>query len=274
MIYLLSTAQRCGSTWLAKMLCGMAGCARSAYVDGLAVGFGLTGPSEPGAAGKLTEQLRRRAGLRVFKTHDVPGDAFDAVCGAMPGLRILTVHRDFRDTVVSRYFYLRYYWRTDPRLGPLSPGVAEFLAEIGAMPDHEALEALLETPLVRGWAREWAAFERPFTTPHARRVTYAGLLDGSELPGLAEFTGLPVKMRKAFAAEQQEETQRTGREGKARFNRRGLVGEWREWWTEEQGAWLGSLVGEAESCMLPAGTKKRADASSRANLQRKNQRKP
>lgn len=246
MIYLISTPQRCGSTWLLRMLCRMAG-SRDAYVDGLEMGFSLARPRKGDAVEKLVRRLRYSAGVRVFKTHDVPSADFDAVCGAMLELRILTMQRDFRDTVVSRYFYLRYYWLTDPGLGPLPPEFGKFLAEIGELPDHEALEALLETGIVQGWAREWRAFEGPFTTPNALRVSYAGMLDGSEFPRLAEFTGLPMRRRKAFAAEQQQETLETGRAGKARFNRRGLVGEWREWWTEEQGAWLASLIGGPES---------------------------
>lgn len=39
---------------------------------------------------------------------------------------------------------------------------------------------------------------------------------------LAEFTGLPIRKRKAFADEQRQEMRETGREGKARFNRGGL----------------------------------------------------
>lgn len=240
MIYLVSTPQRCGSPWLVRMLCGMAG-SREAYVNALSMGFGLAGTREAGAIEKLARRLRRNAEVRVFKTHDVPSWDFEVVCDAVPELRILTMHRDFRDTVVSRYFYLRYYWRTDSRLGPLSPKFAKFLTEIGDVPDHEALEALLETTLVRGWAREWAAFEGRFATPNAMRVNYEGMLDESEFPRLAEFTGLPLRKRKPFSAEQQQETQETGREGKARFHRRGRAGEWREWWTEEQGAWLESL---------------------------------
>jgi hypothetical protein len=216
---------------------------REVYVDGLAMGFGLTGkPRGAAAVERLSHFLRGNAVVRVFKTHDVPSADFDAVCAAIPELRVLTVRRDFRDTVVSRYFYLRYYWRTDPRLGPLSARFAEFLSAIGEMPDHEALEVLLETEIVRDWAREWAAFEGSFTTPHTMRVRYAGMLDGTELPRLAEFTGLTVRKLRPFKNEQQQETRETGREGKARFNRRGLAGEWREWWTEEQGAWLAALT--------------------------------
>ena len=48
MIYLVSTPQRCGSTWLVKMLAAMAG-ARDLYLDGLVMGFGLTGTVKPGA---------------------------------------------------------------------------------------------------------------------------------------------------------------------------------------------------------------------------------
>lgn len=246
-IFLVSTPQRCGSTWLVKMLSGMAG-SRDMYLDGLALGFGLTGSTEPDAIRKLTNRLRRDAGVRILKTHDVPSGAFDALCSEIPELRVLTMHRDFRDTVVSRYFYLRYYWRTDPRLRAPSAEAMTFLSEIGESPDHEALETLLESAIVRDWAREWMAFETPFKTPRAVRVTYAGMVDESEFPKLSEFTALPLRKGLSFGVEQRQETKRTGRDGKARFNRRGLVGEWREWWTEEQGAWLVSLVGVAESC--------------------------
>ena len=108
MIFLVSTPQRCGSTWLVRMLAGMAE-SQEVYVDGLAMGFSLAKQRAAEAVEDLARRLRRDAGaVRVFKTHDVPSADFDAVCAAMPELRVLTMHRDFRDTVVSRYFYLRY----------------------------------------------------------------------------------------------------------------------------------------------------------------------
>ena len=56
MIYLVSTAQRCGSTWLVRMLCGMAE-SRDVYVDGLEMGFSLAKQREAEAV--------RRSSLRL-----------------------------------------------------------------------------------------------------------------------------------------------------------------------------------------------------------------
>ena len=241
MIYLVSTPQRCGSTWLTRMLCAMAD-SRDVYVDGLRLGFRLLPPCEPGAVEKLAAFFQRRPAVRVFKTHDVGAKDFDAICAAIPELRVLTLHRDFRDVVVSRYFYLRYYWRNDPRLGALPVPVAQFFARIGGMPDRAALAAMLDAPFMLAWAREWAAFEREFSTPHALRMRYAGMLDESDFPRLAKFTGLRLRKAKPFASEQAEETQQTGRTGMVRFNRRGRAGEWREWFTPEDGAMLESMA--------------------------------
>jgi Sulfotransferase domain len=243
-MFLVTTPQRCGSTWLTKMLCGMAK-SRDVYINGLRLGFRLTPPSESGAIENLSHFISRRPRVKVFKTHDVAAKDFDEICEAIPDLRILTLHRDFRDVLVSRYFYLRYYWLTEPRLGALPPLFAQFLGAIGAMPDAEALPAMLETPIVEGWAREWNAFETHFTTPHALRVTYTGMLDESEFPRLADFVGLSLRRRRAFEIEQKEETLHTGRDGMARFNRKGRAGEWREWFNEEQGARLSGLASNA-----------------------------
>ena len=71
---------------------------------------------------------------------------------------------------------------------------------------------------------------------------YTGMLDESDFPKLAEFTGLRLRKAKPFAKEQAEETQETGRTGMVRFNRRGCAGEWREWFTPEDGAMLESMA--------------------------------
>jgi hypothetical protein len=212
------------------------------YVDGLQMGFSLAKPREPGAVERLADFLRRHAGIRVFKTHDVSSGDFDAVCAAMPELRILTMQRDFKDVVVSRYFYMRHHWPSEPALGSLPPEFAEYLAQIGDMPDREALPALLDAPVLRDWAREWAAFEGAFDTPHAIRLRYAALLDESDHARLEAFTGLPVRAVRHFTVEQRDETLQTGRAGKARFHRNGSAGQWREWFSTEQGARLDALA--------------------------------
>jgi hypothetical protein len=249
-MFLITTTQRCGSTWLTRMLVEMTG-SRDMYVDGLQMGFSLAKPREPGAAERLAAFLRGQPGTQVFKTHDVPSADFDAVCSAMPELRILTMQRDFKDVVVSRYFYMRHHWPTDPDLGPFPKWFAEYIVQIGDAPDHEALPLLLEARVLRTWAREWAAFETAFETQHAMRLQYNALLDGTAHPGLEGFTGLPVRGMKAFAAEQRDETLQTGRDGKARFHRNGRTGQWRDWFTNDQATQLDAL---AVSAMEKAAT--------------------
>lgn len=223
------------------MLCAMAQ-SRDAYVDCIRLGFRLVPPCDPDAIEKLAAFFRRRPAVRVFKTHDIGAKDFDTICAALPELRVLTLHRDFRDVLVSRYFYLRYYWKSDPRLGALPQDQARFFNAIGGLPDRAALAAMLDAPFLRSWAREWAAFEREFSTPHALRIRYEGMLDESDFPRLAEFAGLPLQKTKPFLKEQAEETEQTGRTGMRRFNRRGRAGEWREWFTPEDGITLQSVV--------------------------------
>lgn len=250
MIFIVSTAQRCGSTWLTRLLSEMTG-SRAVYVDGLVLGFGLRGQCDPMAPGRLRETLRAQPGVKVFKTHDIPSCEFDAVCDAIPEARILTMHRDFRDTVVSRYFYLRYYWPTEPALGPMPADFAEFLRAVEGAADQPSMERLAATQIVCEWAREWAAFEGPFATRNALRVSYAGMLEGTERGRISDFTGLPAPEDAGLEAEQKRETSATGREGAARFNRSGRSGEWKDWFSEEAGRHLAGLA--AEECRRQHG---------------------
>ena len=243
-MFLITTTQRCGSTRLTRMVRAMTG-SQNVYVDGLQMGFSLAGPRHPGAVSALADCLRGQPDIAVFKTHDVPSADFDAVCAALPELRILTVRRDFKDVVVSRYFYMRHHWPTRPDLGPLPGEFVEYLSGIGAAPDREALAALLDARLLRDWAREWAAFEGAYDTPRALRLEYAAFLDGTDYPRLAAFTGLPVRDTKQFTTEQQDETLETGRTGNARFHRNGRAGQWRDWFTGGQGKQLDALAAEA-----------------------------
>ncbi len=236
-MFLISTAQRCGSTWLTKSL-SEATKSDDLYVNGWAIGFSLVQPSASDAGSKLAEVFAAHPRIKVFKTHDVHTRDFAALCDAIPGLQILTVHRDFRDTVVSRYFYLRYYWPSEPGHGEIPEESRDYLARNAETDDRTALADLVETDLLRKWAWEWAAFEGPLGTDKALRVTYDGMLDGSEFARVKKFTGLRRLKPRSFSGDQKRETKDTGRDGKARFNRSGRSGEWRDWFTAEQGVRL------------------------------------
>ena len=140
MIFLVSTTQRCGSTWLVRMLEAMTGSA-GCYVNGLEMGFRLRPVSAGTAVVDLGKMLRAARSGRVFKTHDVPSRDFDAVCAELPEVRVLTVSRDFRDVLVSRYFYYRYYWPADATLGALPRHLAEFFGTLGKAGDRGGARA-------------------------------------------------------------------------------------------------------------------------------------
>ena len=224
------------------------------YVNGLEMGFRLRGSSAGAAVVDLGKMLRAMRDVRVFKTHDVPSRDFDAVCAELPELRVLTVSRDFRDVVVSRYFYYRYYWPADATLGPLPPHLAEFFGALGKAGDRTALARLVESDVLRNWAEEWAAFEGAFATPHALRVTYAGLLDGSEREVLESFTGCPIPRLESFEAMQQAETHETGRGARSRFHREGRCGQWRRWFTEAEAAEISAKADEARKTQTQTET--------------------
>ncbi len=242
-MFLVSTAQRCGSTWLTKSL-SQATKSDDLYVNGWAIGFSLTTASEHGAITKLAETFAAHPHIKVFKTHDVHTRDFAAACDAIPGLRIMTVQRDFRDTVVSRYFYLRYYWPTESGFGPVPEEARDYLARNADTDDRTALADLVATDMLRKWAWEWAAFEGSLGTDKALRVTYDGMLDGTEFERIKKFTGLRRLKPGSFGGDQKKETKDTGRDGKARFNRSGRSGEWREWFTPAQGMRLMEVTEE------------------------------
>jgi hypothetical protein len=262
-MYLISTTQRCGSTWVTRLIQRLEqerlvehgdpdpDRIRAFYINGTELGFRLLQPSQPSAVKRLTAQIKNRmilcSGERfgAFKTHDIAAKDFDLVTAAIPGLRMVTVHRDFKDVVVSRYFYYRYYWPTEPGLGKLSPIIAEGMATVSALPDRLALRELVAARLVREWAKEWAAFELPFSTTLAIRLTYEELLDGSAWPSLERFAGRRLPAFEPFAVEQIAETETSGRTGKARFNREGTAGQWMNWFNPPQAARLDAIAERA-----------------------------
>ena len=263
MIFLISTTQRCGSTWLTRILSQLvsdeiraAGDAesvnhfRAEYVDGNAKGFERIAPTPDSAISKLASEIMTRSVFArgkffgVFKTHDVPAKDFDRVAAKLPDLRLFTVSRDFKDVVVSRYFYYRYYWHTDPGLGPLPAWIPPYMQRNSTASDADALSRIATDPILNGWASDWAAFETPFQTKNALRVSYEGMLAGKEMTQLELFLGRSIPSVNSFAVEQSIES-KLGRQGESRFNRCGKSGQWKKYFSEPTVAGMDSLASEA-----------------------------
>jgi hypothetical protein len=221
------------------------------YIDGNTLGFNLLRPTPASAFKRLALQVEKLAlscaesRFGVFKTHDVAPKDFATLAELMPQLRIVTLRRDFKDVVVSRYFYCRYYWHTEPALGDPPRMVTQMFAATAGFSDVAALKTLLRLPLIRAWAREWSAFEMDFAHQRAIRVDYEQLLDGSDWARIAGFVGHGLPHAEPFAAEQALETQNSGRTGKTRFNRQGTAGQWQNWFDENDAAHLDALARSA-----------------------------
>jgi len=231
--FLVSTTQRCGSTWLAKILESSFPPQPMRYLDCAALGFDLYRANNEIAIGKMAAALDVKAEYQVFKTHDVPSKDFDRICSTVPELKILTVQRPFKDVLISRYFFYRYYWPTDRSLGALGEPLAQLFDDVSALSDEDAISCVVNSPILKIWASEWKAFESEFTTPNAMRLCYGEMLAIENLGELETFIGSPIRNCDTFENQQEIETTLTGRKGKSRFFREGRPDQWKDWLTPE-----------------------------------------
>lgn len=206
----------------------------NAYVDCRKLGFFLKKPSHEDAPLKLRAALGALPN-RVFKTHDLASKDFDAAASVMPNIKIITIRRDFKDVVISRFFYYRYHWPANSTLGLLPSYLRSYFAEIDRRSDREAVRRLLQTRIIEIWSTEWAAFETEFSTSQGLRINFEDIA-AEGITVLAKqlelFTGLKCDARIPFNRQQIGETETTGRTGSARFHREGRTGQYLEWFTE------------------------------------------
>jgi hypothetical protein len=260
-VFIVSTTQRCGSTWVTgtieqairnrMRLDGVPSKGiklKPHYANCLQLGFSLTGKTSPSAVGALANYLAQWTSKTVhesallLKTHDIASAHFDELCDSLPQVRFVTIRRDFKDVVISRFFYYRYFWKG--AVGELPGYLKDDFQQFHTLSDAEALSSLIGMRSARVWAREWLAFDSPFTTPRALRIEYDTLLNGSGFKRLSEFCGMRVAPGRSLSLKQAEETKASGRQGNARFHRSGTSGQWRKWFSDEAAERLNHLLHE------------------------------
>jgi len=212
------------------------------YVEAAPLGFNLRELSAEAASTLFANQLRSLLTPPVLKTHDIPSRDFDSLADALPEAKLFTISRNFKDVFISRYFYARYHWETSPHLGARPEHLNQALAPLDHLSDGDALSALIPSPLLSFWARNWAAFETKFSTRDAIRITYEDMLSGAHQWRLEEFTGRQYVEPPSFLEFQDDESVKHGRFGHARFNRVGRHGQWKDWFTNEQSAIIDSIA--------------------------------
>jgi hypothetical protein len=216
-VIVVGSAHRVGSTWLFNLLRDL-GCLRDAIaeVPPTLHRFGVLRPGtiDYGWLGSIR-------GWAILKGHaDPPATAAEASLA-----RIVTIHRDPRDVLVSASFQRA-------RLPVERGGWGEAFQ---ALPPAARIERLLLDPN----PTLLAELERWYRTPFAVQVAYEMLRTQSDatLASLADALELPVNRRQVAAVVARHDFARvTGRSPGQEADtptRKGIVGDWRNYFTDD-----------------------------------------
>lgn len=216
-VVVVGTAHRVGSTWLFNLLRDL-GCLRDA-IDEAPAHLHRYRALWPGAIDY--GWLARIRGWAILKGHaDPPATADEAALA-----RFVTILRDPRDVLVSASFYCAH-------LPVEQGGLGEAFR---TLTPAQRMERLLLDP----YPTLLAELERWQRTPYAIQVRYEALHSQpvAVLAGLAEKLALPVNRRQVKAVVARHEFARItgrppGQEADAAA-RKGIVGDWRTYFTDE-----------------------------------------
>lgn len=155
--------------------------------------------------------------------------------------RLIELHRDGRDVMVSLYYHLLFEHEHNP------PFAVKHMREIFEYADYEDIKANLPHFIERvnqgiphgGMKHSWAHFVASFEGTGTHRVSYEALLQ--DTPGtlgklLSDFTGKPVdegkinKIAEKYSFSNQKKQHQT-KPGEKSFLRSGKSGDWRNHFT-------------------------------------------
>jgi len=251
---MVSTTQRCGSTWLAR-ICGEVQREPIAqYVAGLK--YNLLTSEE-----MSSEQLRialtgfssdiRSINSRLFKSHDLPPKIVPGFLDLNPDFFVFNITRDFRDVLISRLFYNRYFL---PDCG--RPYESEYVATNQFCSDHDLVNGFLWTREMDDWLHSWKQFNYGVSHPRYRLFRYEELLMPAGLARafatIASDLGIvldgeieAIQERVKFEnVEFNFHRNRTAREVKSDFCRKGVAGDYKVYLSEESSKKLCGLMGD------------------------------
>lgn len=255
---LISTTQRCGSTWISSMCCKIFGKSESGeYVSGLPqrlMDVSLFGCGDAERVAEFSQTVRNavlKTGLRVFKTHDLPLRLVPLFLDQNPDFWVFNIVRDFRDVMISRLMYNRYYL---PTVG--LPVECRFVEEQLHLTEVEMVRQFYGTKEMLDWLVQWKLFNEPVEHERYARLEYEVLLNEVELKRTVELLGQklisgglpPERVEEIAAASQFQDIEinlkrdRKQREIKTAFCRKGVAGDHERFLTKSQSDTLKILM--------------------------------
>lgn len=259
---LISTTQRCGSTWIASICCkimhqkGMA-----EYISGLQQNLLEFSLFEVKAEERIAEfsanliSLANSTRSRVFKTHDLPLRLVPLFLKHNPDFWVFNIVRDFRDVLVSRLMYNRYYL---PTIG--QPLESPFVENNPQLSDTEMVQQFYGTREMFEWLVQWKLFSGPVQHSRYLQLDYEQLLNPVSLRIAVESLAVRL-MPGELSTERLDEItasaqfnkidinlnrDREQREVKNAFCRKGIAGDHVQLLTKRQGEALKILMQSSE----------------------------
>ena len=253
---LISTTQRCGSSWLASICSKVAGGPYAEYVSGLNQQMMNLDRLDEDCSERIaafSAAVRNRIlmlGANVFKTHDVPPRFFTEFLRQNENFHVVNVIRDFRDVLISRLMYNRYHLPSQSR-----PYESEFVAEHQDLSDQQLARQFYGTQEMLDWFAMWRVFKEPVLHERYICFTYEKLLQPDNLKSAIRLLGeklvggLTDKRIEKIATETQFDSielnknrDRKERESKSDFCRKGVSGDFLRFLTPRQSQTLKLLM--------------------------------
>jgi hypothetical protein len=230
---------------------------RAEYVSGLAQKlldfsqFGIDDKTRVSGFSQVIREAGNRGVGQVYKTHDLPLRLVPEFLDQNKHFFVFNIVRDFRDVLISRLMYNRYYL---PTIGV--PFECSFVAENTHLPDMELIRRFYGTSEMLDWLVQWKLFSEPVAHDRYVRLQYESLLDPDELKRTVVKlgqclvpSGLPPErvVEIAQASQFQEidinlKQDRKQREVKTAFCRKGIAGDFERFLTKHQSESLKMLM--------------------------------
>jgi hypothetical protein len=241
---LITSPQRCGSTWLSNMTAFVFGSMKACFLYQDEEPKLWFDKKNPKAISNLVD-LINSSDKAVFKSHDVSPVNWDEILKNIPELKITKITRDFKDVVISRYFYERYHIvRNDETNEKTKLRREETNKRIKSAVNNEqddikAINKLCYTDLFEKWLYNWKIFNLPDTNERVFKTRYEKLFEREEIERYMKFLDAPqhiaghIQKIHDYKMYYFEESKFNLSKKEERFCRNGKIGDHKNYMTEE-----------------------------------------